>query len=153
MRQGPSVRVLSGHCLLTNPSLEKTAEGPPRLPGKHLSGPETHPTPGHQTYDPGQELLADLPAIKKTMSARTAIRRYPLHLGNFICILQEFLLRTTVTTRLLFATWKGVPQIHEKHNQRKQDEPGSHLCSQNRMFSGNNPDTPRWIQPLNLNSM
>ena len=119
MRQGPSVRVLSGHCLLTKPSLEKTAEGPPRLPGTHLSGPDTHPTPGHQTRDPGQEGLTVLPAMKKTMSARTATTRYPLHLGNFICILQEFLLRTRVTPGLLFATWKGVPQIHKEDNKRK----------------------------------
>jgi hypothetical protein len=119
MRQGPSVRVLSGHCLLTKPSLEKTAEGPPRLPGKHLSGPDTHPTPGHQTRDPGQDGLAVLPAMKKTMSAMTATRMYPIHLGNFICILQEFLLRTTVTPGFLFGNWKGGPHVHEKDNKRK----------------------------------
>lgn len=119
MRQGPSVRVLSGHCLLTNPSLEKTAEGPPRLPAKHLSGPETHPTPGHHTYDPGHDGLTVLPAIKKTTTARNATIRYPLHFGNFIYMLHEFLLRTGVTSRLLFTTWKGVPQIHEKHNKRE----------------------------------
>jgi len=104
---------------LTNPSLEKTAEGPPRLPGIHLSGPDTHPTPGHQIREPGHESLADLPAIKKTMSATTAKRRYPLHFGNFICILQEFLLRTGVTPWLLFGNWKGGPQIHEKDYKRK----------------------------------
>ena len=74
MRQGPSVRVLSGHCLLTNLSLEKTAEGPPRLPGIHLSGPDTQPTPGHQIRDPGQDALAELPAKKNTMTATAAKR-------------------------------------------------------------------------------
>ena len=89
------------------------------MPGTHLSGPDTHPTPGHQTREPGHDALADLPAIKKTTSARNATRRYPLHLGNFICILQEFLLRTGVTTRFLFGNWKGGPQIHKKDYERK----------------------------------
>ncbi len=46
IRHGPSERVLSGHDFIANVSLEKTLEAPPSDPAKHLSCPDTHPTPG-----------------------------------------------------------------------------------------------------------
>lgn len=73
--------------MISNPSIcEKVAEGPPRLPGTHLSGPDTHPTPGHITYEPGHPLAMGLaPAAKKTATAMTATTIYHDHLGSFIC--------------------------------------------------------------------
>lgn len=45
--------------------------GPPVAPGKHLSGPETHPTPGQGTRLPGHCPIIGAPPPEKKRNQRT----------------------------------------------------------------------------------
>jgi len=100
MRQGPSERNLPGQVFVTpgggdaNPSLEKTALGPPRDPGRHLSMPDTHPTPGQYTWLPGQPFTAAPfgASIMNTTTAKTAAATN-VHLEPFFICLWPRLLR------------------------------------------------------------
>lgn len=87
--------------ITSNPSLENVTEGPPWLPAKHLSGPETHPTPGHQTYEPGHSACLETPARKKTTMATIATAIYQVQRG--ICISSIILLLDIPDIRLELA--------------------------------------------------
>ena len=102
MRHGPSERSLPGQVFVTpgggeevNPSLENTALGPPRAPGRHLSMPDRHPTPGQYTWLPGQPTTAPaLPDIISVTTATTAAAAQT-HMGTlirFICLWSRLLL-------------------------------------------------------------
>jgi hypothetical protein len=101
MRHGPSERSLPGHVFVTpgggdaNPSLENTALGPPRAPGRHLSIPDRHPTPGQYTWLPGQPITAPArPGIISITTATTAAAAHT-HMGTlirFICLWSRLLL-------------------------------------------------------------
>jgi hypothetical protein len=84
--------------MTSKPSFENVTEAPPWLPAKHLSGPDTHPTPGHQTYDPGHSACLEAPAMKKTATANTATTIYQVQRG--ICLRSRLLLLRTACLSL-----------------------------------------------------
>ena len=146
MRHGPSERSLPGHVFVTpgggdaNPSLENTALGPPRAPGRHLSMPDRHPTPGQYTWLPGQPTTAPVrPDIISMTTATTAVAAQT-HMGTlirFICLWSRLLLLLLLSCRTLSRAgvalgWggrrrSGLPSIYGQDDQRKQNDPGDHL--------------------------